>query len=50
MDIHYHLAVAKSRQGETSESIRILNEILADERPFGVRSEAADLLTELEAQ
>ena len=50
LDIRYHLAVAKSRQGETAESIRILNEILADERPFGVRTEAADLLTELETQ
>ena len=50
LDIRYHLAVAKSRQGETAESISILNDILADERPFGVRTEAAELLTELEAQ
>ena len=50
LDIRYHLAVAKSRLGETAESISILNDILADERPFGVRTEAAELLTELEAQ
>ena len=50
LDIRYHLAVAKSRQGETAESISILNDILADERSFSVRDEAAELLTELEAQ
>ena len=50
LDIRYHLAVAKRRQGETAESIRILTVILADERPFGVRAEAANLLAELESQ
>ncbi|MCZ6559974.1 MAG: PEP-CTERM system TPR-repeat protein PrsT [Gammaproteobacteria bacterium] len=50
LDIRYHLAVAKSRQGETVESIRILNEILADERPFGERENAEELLAELETQ
>ena len=50
LDIRYHLAVAKSRQGEAGESVRILSEILADERPFGVRAEAVDLLSKLEAQ
>ncbi len=50
LDIRYHLAVAKSRQGETAESVAILNEILADERPFGEREHAEELLAELEAQ
>ena len=50
LDIRYHLAVAKSRQGRPDESVRILTEILSNERPFGARAEAVDLLTKLEAQ
>ncbi len=50
LDILYHLAVAKSRQGATVESIEILNALLTDERPFAERDKARELLTELEAQ
>jgi Flp pilus assembly protein TadD len=44
----YHLAVASSKLGDPSRSLRILRAILADDTEFAERDEAAAFLEELE--
>lgn len=48
--IRYHLALAQNKAGKPREAIRLLQEVLADKRPFPEQKDASALLEKLSAK